>query len=336
MRWKPLPAAGQWLIAASGSSRHAGLVAQLLLQELVGLDVRVEYASELIYSSSRATHLRRSRVFLALSQSGETADTLLALREAKLSGLPAIAVTNYPQSTMALLAHSSLPTYAGQELAIPATKSFTAQLMVVSVLALCAAMARERMSAAKLDEHLHQLRAIPELLESALPAWEAAAAAAARAFASTRTFLYLGRGIHVPIAQEGALKMKESAYLPALAYPAGELKHGPNALLDEQAAVVVLATVDRSSVDSEVRYRKTLDLIRDLRLQGARMLAIASNGDDLLPSLCEQVLFVPACSEHLAPLLEVVPLQLLAYATAVERGIDMDRPRNLSKAVLRE
>ena len=331
-----LPGGNQILIAASGSSRHAGLVAQQLLQDLAELEVRVQYASELIYDSNRAAQIERAHGFLALSQSGETADTLQALREARLRDLPTIAITNHPQSTMAKLAACSLPTHAGQELAIPATKSFTTQLMVVSLLALYAAVARGHLSAITLGEHLRQLRTLPDLLASALPSWTAATAAAAHTFASTRTHLYLGRGVHFAIAQEGALKMKESAYLPALAYPAGELKHGPNALLDEHAAVIVLATKDSASADSELRYQKTLDLVHDLHRQGARMLALATDGDTQLPSLCEQVLFVPAFAERLTPMLEVVPLQLLAYATAAQRGINMDKPRNLSKAVLRE
>lgn len=321
------------LIAASGSSRHAGLVGEILLEDFAGMPVDVEYASEYIY---RSTQTLRSPCFLVLSQSGETADTLEALREAQARGSSTLAITNNENSTMARTAACSLPTRAGTERAVPATKSFTTQLLVLNLLALYVARVRGRMTAARIEAHLGELQAIPAALEAALPAWNDRVAAAAQRLADTETYLFLGRGIHFPIAREGALKLKESAYAQAEGYPTGELKHGPNALVSRSATLVALATQDPHSADSLLRYRKTVQLLRDMKQQGARTLAIATAGDELIPSLCEEVVFVPPCAEHLTPILEVVPLQLLAYFTAVGRGIDVDRPRNLVKAVVRE
>ena len=321
------------LIAASGSSRHAGLVGEVLLEDFAGMPVDVEYASEYIY---RSTQTMRSPCFLVLSQSGETADTLEALREARARGASTIAITNNERSTMARGAHCSLPTRAGTERAVPATKSFTTQLLVLNLLALYAARVRGRMTAARIEAHLEQIRELPTSLNGALTGWEEQVEGVARRLVETETYLFLGRGIHFPIAREGALKLKESAYAQAEGYPAGELKHGPNALVGQSATLVALATKDPHSADSLLRYRKTLQLLRDMKAQGARAVAVASEGDETVPGLCDEVVFVPSCPEHLTPILEVVPLQMLAYFTAVGRGIDVDRPRNLVKAVVRE
>ena len=321
------------LIAASGSSRHAGLVGEILLEDFAGIPVDVEYASEYIY---RSTQTMRSPCFVVLSQSGETADTLEALREAKSRGASTIAITNDASSTMARIADCSLPTQAEIERAVPATKSFTTQLLALNLLALFAARVRGRMTAARIEAHLEQLWRLPALLEAELPRWEERIPELAASLAPMDTYLFLGRGIHFPIAREGALKLKESAYAQAEGYPAGELKHGPNALVGPSAVLVALATKDPDSPDSLLRYGKTLQLLRDMRQQGARVVALASEGDAVLPTLCEQVIFIPRCAEHLAPILEVVPLQMLAYFTAAQRGIDVDSPRNLVKAVVRE
>ena len=321
------------LIAASGSSRHAGLVGEVLLEDMSGLAVDVEYASEFIY---RSTQTMQAPCFVVLSQSGETADTLEALREARLRGASTIAITNDGGSTMARLADCSLPTHAGIERAVPATKSFTTQLLVLNLLALFAARVRGRMTAARIETHVRQLRDLPNLLESALDGWEENVRAVAADLAQSETFLFLGRGIHYPIAREGALKLKESAYIQAEGYPAGELKHGPNALVDPSATVVVLVTRDEHSADSLLRYQKTLQLLRDLQEQGANTVAIASENDLSVRGLCKHTISIPNCADHVAPILEVVPLQLLAYFLAVANKIDVDRPRNLVKAVLRE
>ncbi len=321
------------LIAASGSSRHAGLIGEILLEDFAGMPVDVEYASEFIY---RSTQTMTSPCFLVLSQSGETADTLEALREAKARGASTVAITNHPGSTMAHLAHCSLPTEAGQEMAIPSTKSFTTQLLVLNLFALFVARVRGRMTRAITEAHIAQLHSLPALLQSALHAWEQAAPGLAEHVRAPGTCLFLGRGIHYPIAREGALKMKESAYIHAEGYPTGELKHGPNALVGSTTPLVVLATHDPRSADSVLRYQKTVSLLEDLQAQGAPILAVATEGDEIIPRLSRQCVFIPPCPEHLTPILEVVPLQLLAYFAAIHSGIDVDRPRNLTKAVLHE
>jgi glucosamine--fructose-6-phosphate aminotransferase (isomerizing) len=321
------------LIAASGSSRHAGLVGEILIEDMSGMPVDVVYASEYIYRSTRTVD---GTCLAVISQSGETIDTLEALREAKVQGSATIAVTNHSNSAMARLADCSLPTAAGIERAVPATKSFTSQLMVISLLALYAGRVRGTLTAAAVSAHIERLRQIPALIEEALPTWEGQLSSIAKALRSVDTYLYLGRGIHFPIAREGALKLKESAYAAAEGYPAGELKHGPNALVSASAVLVALATKDTQSSDSILRYQKTIQLLRDMKQQGARVIAIATTGDDEVAALAAEAIFVPAAPEHFVPMLEVIPLQLLAYHTAVERGIDVDSPRNLSKAVLVE
>lgn len=323
----------QIVIAASGSSRHAGLAGEIVIEDLSGLPVDVEYASEYIY---RSTRFFASTCLAVLSQSGETADTLEAVREASTRGTLTVAITNRENSSMARRADCSLPTQAGVEMAVPATKSFTAQLLVLQLLALFLAKMRGRMTAAELAVRLAGLRHLPYSVAESLAAWEAQVAGVARKLKQVDTYLFLGRGIHYPIAREGALKLKESAYLAAEGYPAGELKHGPNALVADSSCLVVLATRDVNSSDSVLRYRKTVQLLRDMKQQGASMVVVASEGDDAIAEICEDVILVPACDELLAPILEVVPLQLLAYFSAFERGINMDAPRNLAKAVLVE
>lgn len=321
------------LIAASGSSRHAGLVGEIMIEDLSGLPVDVEYSGEYIYRSTRTLS---STCLLVLSQSGETADTLKPLREARAHGMLTIAITNRDTSSMSQLADCSLPTLAGIERAVPATKSFTAQLLILHLLALFTARMRGCMTGAVISNRIEQLRALPMQMVDCLPAWEAQALALADALKTVEMYFFLGRGIHYPIAREGALKLKESAYLAAEGYPAGELKHGPNALVGSASCLIVLATKDPASSDSLLRYQKTVQLLRDIRKQDARVVALANNGDDLIPSLTDETIFVPECAEHLAPILEVVPLQLLAYASAVRRGINMDVPRNRAKAVVVE
>lgn len=336
---KFMPALGElagkqcMLIAASGSSRHAGLAGEIVIEDYSGLPVDVEYSSEYIYRSTRTL---AATCLVVLSQSGETADTLEALREARAQGTLTIAITNREVSAMARLADCSLPTLAGIEQAVPATKSFTTQLLVLNLLALLTARVRGSMTAAAAASQIERLQTLPKLMEGSLPDWETQILRLALTLESVHTYLFLGRGIHYPIAREGALKLKESAYLAAEGYPAGELKHGPIALAGPTSCLVVLATRDPRSSDSILRYQKTVQLLRDTRQQGARVVVLATEGDDLISSLCDDTIFLPECEEHLAPILEAVPLQLLAYASAVRRGINMDAPRNLAKAVLVE
>jgi glucosamine--fructose-6-phosphate aminotransferase (isomerizing) len=321
------------VIAASGSSRHAGLAGEIMLEDMAGLTVDVEYASEYCY---RSTHTLQDPGVIVISQSGETADTLAALREGKSRGLPTIAITNNAASTMASEAAASLPTLAGREKAIPATKSFTTQLAVLYLLTLSMARLRGRMTAHSVSSLIEQLEKLPGLLEASLVGWEKQMHAVAEHTRHARGFLYLGRGIHYAIAREGALKLKESAYVQAEGYPAGELKHGPNALVSKEAPLVMIATQDRSDPDSVLRYEKTLQLMKDMQTQGAEIIALASEGDTNVSAVAHFTVPVPDTSEYLLAILEVVPLQMMAYFTAVLRGIDVDRPRNLVKAVLQE
>jgi glucosamine--fructose-6-phosphate aminotransferase (isomerizing) len=321
------------LISASGSSRHAGLVGEILFEDLAGIAVDVEYASEYIY---RSTQTLKNPCFLVISQSGETADTSEALREATARGSSTIAITNKPNSTMAKLAGCSLPTLAGTERAVPATKSFTTQLVVLSLLSLYAARVRGRMTRAVVESYLHELYAIPAAMQASLPHWEIQVANLSRSLKSAESFLFLGRGVHYPIAREGALKLKESAYIQAEGYPTGELKHGPNALVDRNTPLVVLATCDPHAPDSILRYEKTVNLVRDMNKQGAEIVSIVSEGDTEISKLSRHTIHVPKCAEYISPLYEVVPLQLLAYFMAIGRNIDVDNPRNLVKAVVQE
>ncbi len=328
--------AGEILIAASGSSRHSGLYAEILLEDLCGLAVDVEYSSE--YSLRGGPNIRWSDIrhpsVLVLSQSGETTDTLAALEEARRQGHRTLAITNVAGSTMAVEADISMPLAAGVEKAIPATKSFTCQLAVLYLLALYEGAKWGRMDRAALAELIAALQAVPGALEQQLDGWREQTAVLAHKYAGAATFLYLGRGIHYAIAREGALKLKESSYVHAEGYPVGELKHGPNALVSDRVPLVVLATVDRRLDASVQRYEKTVQLLEDMKAQGAKVIAIANAGDTQVPALVSDCIKVEPVSEYLLPILEVVPLQLFAYYMALEHGVDVDRPRNLSKAVV--
>jgi len=321
------------VIAASGSSRHAGLAGEIMLEDYAGLAVDVEYASEYCY---RSTHTLHDPGVLVISQSGETADTLAALREARARGLATVAITNNAASTMASEADSSLPTIAGREKAIPATKSFTTQLTVLYLLTLYLARLGGRMTSQTVSAHLEHLNGVPQQLEAVLPDWEQQIETIAKHLHASKGFLYLGRAIHYAIAREGALKLKESAYMQAEGYPAGELKHGPNALVSPDTPLVILATFDRDDPDSVLRYQKTLQLMRDMHAQGAAIFSVITEGDREAAKLSQNCVAIPAVSEFLLPLLEVVPLQLFAYFTAILNGVNVDAPRNLVKAVVTE
>ncbi len=326
-------AGSEVLIAASGSSRHAGLYAEILLEDLCGLAVDVEYSSE--YSFRGTLDSRHPKV-IVLSQSGETTDTLAALGVALRQKHRTIAITNVATSTMSARADVAMPLAAGKELAIPATKSFVCQLTVMYALALYQGAQLGLIRGEVLEKRIQELESLSQLLAKHLDGWRAQAERLASHYKSASTFLYLGRGIHYAIAREGALKMKESSYVHAEGYPAGELKHGPNALVTDSVPVVMLATVDWNLEASVVRYHKVIQLLGDLRVQGAKVLAIANAGDAGVASLASDCVFVPAASEYLLPIFEVVPLQLLAYYMALVHGVDVDRPRNLSKAVVEQ
>ena len=326
--------AGEVLIAASGSSRHSGLYGEILLEDLCGLAVDVEYASEYSCRGGPGYIDVRHPSVLVLSQSGETSDTLAALEEAHRQGHKSLAITNHAESTMATEADVSMPLAAGIERAVPATKSFTCQLAVLYLLALYEGVRLKRMDSAELTAHVEELVALPDLLAAQLDSWREQAEALTRRYELAITFLYLGRGIHYAIAREGALKLKEASYVHAEGYPVGELKHGPNALVSDRVPLVVLATVDRTLEASVLRYEKTLQLLADLKAQGARVLAVANSGDENVAALATDCIAIPHASEYLLPILEIVPLQLFAYYMALEHGVNVDRPRNLSKAVV--
>jgi glucosamine--fructose-6-phosphate aminotransferase (isomerizing) len=235
---------------------------------------------------------------------------------------------------MASEADVSMPLAAGVERAIPATKSFTCQLAVLYLLALYEGARLGRMNANTLAEHILELQALPAAIEAQLDGWREQTAALATQYKSANTFLYLGRGIHYAIAREGALKLKEASYVHAEGYPTGELKHGPNALVSDTVPLVVLATVDHALDGSVLRYEKTLQLLRDMQAQGARVIAIANAGDQQLAALVSDCIYIEPAPEYLLPIAEVIPLQLFSYFMALAHGVNVDRPRNLSKAVV--
>jgi glucosamine--fructose-6-phosphate aminotransferase (isomerizing) len=322
---------GEVLIAASGSSRHAGLAAEIIFEDICGLAVDVEYSSE--YSCRPAVNPRRPSV-LVISQSGETSDTLAALRFARAGRQQTLAIANVSGSTMMREADAAMPLAAGPEKAIPATKSFTCQLTALYLLALYEGSRLGTLDDKELTARIDELRALPGAIERQLDRWHEQMSALAARYRDAASFLYLGRGVHYAIAREGALKMKESSYVQAEGYPTGELKHGPNALVSERVPLVALATVDRGVDDSVLRYEKTLQLLDDMKRQGARVIALANTGDREVASRVTDCVFVESASEHLLPIPEVIPLQLFSYSVAMEHGVDVDRPRNLSKAVI--
>jgi len=321
------------IIAASGSSRHAGLAGEIMMEDLAGVAVDVEYASEYCH---RSTHAGADPIVIVITQSGETADTIAAQREALSRGAQTVAISNVAESTIAREATAALHTHAGPEIAIPATKSFTAQLSILYLFSLFLARRRGRMTSDVIRAHLRHLLNVPERMGESLASWDAAAADCAKLFQQSKSFLFLGRGVHYAIAREGALKLKEISYVQAEGMPAGELRHGSSALVDSSLVVVAIATRDASDQDSMVRYQKTLGVLEYVKSRGGKAIAVATEGDREIASSADRVLFVPAAPELLLPILEVVPLQLFAYHFAVLNGCDVDSPRNLVKAVITE
>ena len=321
------------IIAASGSSRHAGLAGEIMIEDLSGVPVDVEYASEYIY---RSTHAAVDPIVMVITQSGETADTMAAQREALTRGMKTIAISNRPDTTITREASAALITGAGPELSVPATKSFTTQVVILYLMALFLARKRGRMTSEVTRSHLENLIRLPEAIEKSLVAWDRSAEEFGGVHFKAEKFLFLGRGVHYAIAREGALKLKEISYAHAEGYPAGELKHGPNALVDDKLPVVVLATRDGNDPDSVLRYRRTLDVMKEVKSRRGPLVAVATEGDKEVSAVAEHVFYVPAAPELLLPILEVIPLQLFAYHVAVNKGYDVDHPRNLTKAVLTE
>jgi glucosamine--fructose-6-phosphate aminotransferase (isomerizing) len=292
--------------------------------------VEVDYASEYRYRDPIADP---KALGMLITQSGETADTLAAQREMIAKGSMTVAICNVVGSMVAREAHGTIYTHAGPEIGVASTKAFTAQLTALFLFALHLAQKRGTIAAAESAALVDELSRIPGKIEEVLRQRDRECKQLAKLFASAANFLFLGRGIHFPIALEGALKLKEISYIHAEGYPAGEMKHGPNALIDEQLPVVVLATSDAASPESMLRYEKTVSNIQEVTARSGRVIAVATEGNQEIRELVEHVIYVPQAPELLAPLLEVVPLQLLAYHIAVRRGCDVDQPRNLAKSV---
>jgi glucosamine--fructose-6-phosphate aminotransferase (isomerizing) len=323
-------AATQVNIAACGTSWHSALAGKYMIERLARIPVEVDYASEYRYRDPIADP---HALGMLITQSGETADTLAAQREMIAKGSMTIAICNVVGSMVAREAHGTIYTHAGPEIGVASTKAFTAQLTALFLFALHLAQKRGTIAGAESAALVDELSRIPGKIEEVLRQRDGECRQLAKVFASASNFLFLGRGIHFPIALEGALKLKEISYIHAEGYPAGEMKHGPNALIDEALPVVVLATSDAYSPESMLRYEKTLSNIQEVSARSGRVIAVATEGNKQIRELVEHVIFVPQAPELLAPLIEVVPLQLLAYHIAVRRGCDVDQPRNLAKSV---
>jgi glucosamine--fructose-6-phosphate aminotransferase (isomerizing) len=319
-------------IVASGTSRHAGIAGQFMFQELAHLPVDVDYASEFEY---RNPMISRGEITIVITQSGETADTTAAQREAQAKGSRTIAISNVVGSTIAREADGVLYTHAGPEISIASTKAFTAQMAVLFLFAEYLAQVRGALSDDQQRKWIEELLALPQKTETVLEQAPQCQQLADR-FHKFESFLFCGRAIHYPVAMDGALKLKEVSYIHAEGYPTGETKHGPIAMIDESLPVVIIATCDRNDPGSVLRYEKNVSNIRGFKQQGAPVIALATEGDNELAALVDHTIFVPHTPELLSPILEIVPLQLFAYFMAVRKGLDVDKPRNLVKSVTLE
>jgi glutamine---fructose-6-phosphate transaminase (isomerizing) len=322
--------ASQITIAACGTSWHAGLAGKFMIERLARLPVDVDYASEYRYRDPIADP---HAIGLLITQSGETADTIAAQRELIAKGSKTLAICNVVGAAVSREAQGTITTNAGPEIGVASTKAFTAQLTALFVLALHLAQVRGTITDAESLHLVDELSKLPGKLEEVLRSVDAQCHELAKSFSTANDFLFLGRGIHYPIALEGALKLKEISYIHAEGYPAGEMKHGPNALIDETLPVVCIATKDPTDPSSVLKYEKTLSNIQEVTARSGRVIAIAIEGDEEIKHLVEHVIHIPQAPELLLPVLEVVPLQLLAYHIAVRRGCDVDQPRNLAKSV---
>jgi glucosamine--fructose-6-phosphate aminotransferase (isomerizing) len=316
-------------IVACGTSWHAALVGKFMIEQLSQMPVEVDYGSEFRY---RDPILNGKTLTVLISQSGETADTLAAQREALKKGSKTLAICNVLGSMLTREAAGTVYTHAGPEIGVASTKTFTAQLTALAILALYLAQTKEKISPALSKNLVREFLAIPNKLETVLNNNDQCEKLARTLYRSD-DFLFLGRGIHYPIALEGALKLKEISYIHAEGYPAGEMKHGPNALIDEDLPVVVIATQDPANESSRVRYEKTLANIKEVQARQGRVVALVNQDDRTLPALVEEIIEIPAAPELLLPIVEIVPLQLLAYYIGMLRGCDVDQPRNLAKSV---
>jgi glutamine---fructose-6-phosphate transaminase (isomerizing) len=316
-------------IVACGTSWHAGLAGKFMIEKLAQLPVEVDYGSEFRY---RDPILGERTLVIAISQSGETADTLAAEREARQKGAKLLAICNVIGSMLTREANGTIYTHAGPEIGVASTKAFTGQLTALLLTAIHLGQARGALTPAGSQDLMRELTRLPHKVESILQ-HDAEIEDLARRFFRTADFLFLGRGIHYPIALEGALKLKEISYIHAEGYPAGEMKHGPNALIDENLPVVVIATRDESDPASMTRYEKTVSNLQEVKARDGIVIAIVTEGDRLARESADCVFEIPPALDLTSPILEIVPLQLLAYHIAVRRGCDVDQPRNLAKSV---
>ncbi|AXY75239.1 glutamine--fructose-6-phosphate transaminase (isomerizing) [Paraflavitalea soli] len=314
--------ASRIIIVACGTSWHAGLVAEYVIEELCRIPVEVEYASEFRY---RNPVIHKGDVIIAVSQSGETADTLVAIEKAKEQGATIFGVVNVVGSSIARISHAGAYTHAGPEIGVASTKAFTAQVVVLTMIALKIAHEKGSIDNKRFMHLLNELQEIPEKVPAALKDSEAIRKLAEK-YKDAKDFLYLGRGYNFPIALEGALKLKEISYIHAEGYPAAEMKHGPIALVDETLPVVFVATKDSY-------HEKIVSNIQEIKARKGKVIAVITEGDEIISKMADDVIVVPAADELMAPLLSVIPLQLLAYYIGVAKGLDVDKPRNLAKSV---
>ena len=314
--------ANRIIIVACGTSWHAGLVAEYIIEELCRIPVEVEYASEFRY---RNPIINKGDIIIAISQSGETADTLVAIERAKEQGAIIFGIVNVVGSSIARISSGGAYTHAGPEIGVASTKAFTGQLAVLTMMALKIAMKKGTISHERYSNLLFELEAVPEKVEALLQNADAITAIAEK-YKGAADALFLGRGYNFPIALEGALKLKEISYIHAEGYPAAEMKHGPIALVDENLPVVFVATKDSY-------HEKIVSNIQEIKARKGKVIAIITEGDEVIPALADDVYFVPSADEIIAPMLSCVPLQLLSYYVGVAKGVDVDKPRNLAKSV---
>jgi glucosamine--fructose-6-phosphate aminotransferase (isomerizing) len=314
--------ASRIIIVACGTSWHAGLLAEYIIEELCRIPVEVEYASEFRY---RNPVVNKGDVIIAVSQSGETADTLVAIEKAKEQGATIFGVVNVVGSSIARISHAGAYTHAGHEIGVASTKAFTGQLAVLTMIALKIAHEKGTIDNTRFMHLLNQIHEIPEKIKTTL-LLDASIKKLAEKYKDARDFLYLGRGYNFPIALEGALKLKEISYIHAEGYPAAEMKHGPIALVDETLPVVFIATKDSY-------HEKIVSNMQEIKARKGKVIAVITEGDDVVTGLADDVIIVPEADELVAPMLSVVPLQLLAYYIGVAKGLDVDKPRNLAKSV---
>jgi glucosamine--fructose-6-phosphate aminotransferase (isomerizing) len=316
-------------IIACGTSWHAGLAGKFMIERLARVPVEVDYGSEFRY---RDPIVQDGTLTVVISQSGETADTLAAQREAKQKGSKTLAICNVVGSMITREAAGTIYTHAGPEIGVASTKAFTCQLTALFILAMYLGQTNGALDESSSRCLVQELLRLPGKLETVLSN-DAVYEALGKELHRATDFLFLGRGVHFPIALEGALKLKEISYIHAEGYPAGEMKHGPNALIDENLPVVVIATRDPSSESSKILYEKTLSNIQEVKAREGIVVALATQGDEEVKKTADYVIELPPTTELLAPIMEILPLQLLAYHVAVRRGCDVDQPRNLAKSV---